>query len=240
MDQRTFQMDGQWSIVYYPFRPSGFSILLIGDSGHFVCEGDSYWLQHPSRRGILNHLKDSGYTLFSSHLYGANWGSKKAVELAEKLYFMMMKSEILNDKIHILAEGAGSLVALKLLELMDDKIRSVVLIDPWLSIKSPLLKERENKLYFKKWLREVAFAYDRSVNEIEEYIESMPDHPIPSHTPLKIIRVLGNNDTAQTNHYKQLNEQKRKNLEMIYLLPEKRYKIPYQIQQFFKKNEDTI
>ncbi|MBR8646233.1 hypothetical protein KEH51_27750 [[Brevibacterium] frigoritolerans] len=36
MEQRTFQIDDQWNIIYYPERPSGFSVMVIGDRSHFV------------------------------------------------------------------------------------------------------------------------------------------------------------------------------------------------------------
>ena len=64
----------------------------------------------------IQSLLKEGYTVFYSNLYGKNWGSEKAVKLAKRLYEHIIRSEIMNDKIHIIAEGMGALVALKLLQ----------------------------------------------------------------------------------------------------------------------------
>ena len=108
MEQRTFQIDGQWSIIHYPEQPSGFSVLIIGDRGHFVEQGSSFWLQHPGRLRILEHLKGHGYTLFSSNFYGANWGNSKSVDLSMKLYLNFMKSEILQRQNTHISRGDRS------------------------------------------------------------------------------------------------------------------------------------
>lgn len=93
MEQRTFQIDDQWNIIYYPERPSGFSVMVIGDRSHFVEKDSSFWLQHPGRLQILEYLKEYGYTLFSSNFHGANWGSPKALDLSLNLYILFMKKK---------------------------------------------------------------------------------------------------------------------------------------------------
>lgn len=240
MEQRTFQIDGQWNIVHYPEQPSGFSVLIIGDRGHFVEQGSSFWLQHPGRLRILEHLKANGYTLFSSNLYGANWGNSKSVELAMKLYLNFMKSEICNDKIHILAEGTGALVAFQLMQELGALIRSVVLINPCLSLKLRLEKEKENKFFLKKMLHEVAAAYEIDPSESELFIMEKEEIPQLRETPVKIIHLLSLHKD-QSPLYKQLQKQnKQTDIQLAYLLSEKLYKMPLIIHSFYKINEQYL
>lgn len=240
MEQRTFQIDGQWNIIHYPEQPSGFSVLIIGDRGHFVEKGSSFWLQHPGRLRILEHLKDHGYTLFSSNFYGANWGNPKSVDLAMKLYLNFMKSEISNDKIHILAEGTGALIAFQLLREFGELIRSVVFINPCLSLRLRLEKEKENKFFYKKMLQEMASAYDIDINECESFIMAKEKIPQLDKTPMKIIHLLSLHKD-QSFYYKQLQKQnKQTEIQLAYLLPEKLYKVPYLIQSFYKSNEQYL
>lgn len=240
MEQRTFQIDGQWSIIYYPEQPSGFSVLIIGDRGHFVEQDSSFWLQHPGRLRILEYLKGHGYTLFSSNFYGANWGNVKSVELAMKLYLNFMKSEISNDKIHILAEGTGALVAFQLVQELGSLIRSVVLINPCLSLKLRLEKEKENKFFYKKMLHEVAVAYEMDATESETFIMNTEKIPQLRETPLKIIHLLGI-QKDQSPLYRQLQKQNEQtDIQLTYLLPEKLYKLPFVIHSFYKANERSL
>jgi hypothetical protein len=240
MEQRTFQIDGQWSIIYYPEQPSGFSVLIIGDRGHFVEQDSSFWLQHPGRLRILEYLKGYGYTLFSSNFYGANWGNVKSVELAMKLYLNFMKSEISNDKIHILAEGTGALVAFQLVQELGSLIRSVVLINPCLSLKLRLEKEKENKFFYKKMLHEVAAAYEMDATESETFIMKTEKIPQLRETPLKIIHLLGI-QKDQSPLYRQLQKQNEQtDIQLTYLLPEKLYKLPFVIHSFYKANERSL
>jgi hypothetical protein len=239
MEHRTFQIDGQWNIIHYPFKPNGFAILLIGDNHHFVEENNSYWNKHQGRLSILDQLKNSGYTIFSSNFYGANWGSKKAEELAVKLYHILMKSEILNEKIHILAEGTGALTALRLMNTIGSQIRSVVLMDPCLSLKDRIVKEKENKFYYHKVLIEVADAYGIHKNDCEKMILGLDEEWISQEIPVHIIHVLGSIDARQSLLYKTYAEQ-GKQVGISFLLPEKRYKIPMQIQQMYRKYERTL
>ncbi|HJV15917.1 MAG TPA: hydrolase, partial [Bacillales bacterium] len=116
MENRNFQLGNEWNIIYYPEKPTGFGILIIGDERHFVDESKSFWQQNEGKLSIIKVLKESGYTIFSSNLYGKNWGSEKAIELAERLYQHVIRNEIINGKIHIIAEGMGALVAIKLME----------------------------------------------------------------------------------------------------------------------------
>lgn len=241
MEQRTFQSEGQWNIVYYPMKPSGFSVLIIGDQNHFVEEESSYWLQHPGRLQILDLLKECGYMVFSSNFYKSGWGSPKAVELAKKIYVILMKNEILNSKIHILAEGTGALTAVKLMDAMKEQIRSVVLVNPCLSLKAYLKKEKENKFFYKTQLKEISRAFGMQEEKCEQLILSSENTWPNKEIPLKIIHVVESMEKGQTDLYRKLEQQsERAETDITYLLPEKRYKIPLQIQQFFKKYETSL
>ena len=240
MEQRTFQIDGQWSIIYYPEQPSGFSVLIIGDRGHFVEQDSSFWLQHPGRLRILEYLKGHGYTLFSSNFYGANWGNKKSVDLSMKLYLNFMKSEISNDKIHILAEGTGALVAFQLVKELGSLIRSMVLINPCLSLKLQLEKEKENKFFYKKLLHEIAAAYEMDATVSEKYILDTEAIPLIKETPLTIIHLLGLQKDQSPLYRRLQKHNKQTDIQLTYLLPEKLYKMPFVIHSFFKANEQRL
>ncbi|RFU64138.1 hydrolase [Peribacillus glennii] len=241
MEQRTFQSDGQWNIVYYPPKPSGFAVLLIGDRNHFVEQGNSYWMQHPGRSQILERLKEYGYLIFSSNFYQSGWGSPIAVEMAKKIYWMMMRSEILNDRIHILAEGTGALTAIQLMNEMKQNIRSAVFLDPCLNLQTHMQKEKDNKFFYKRKLKEIAAAFGIEEKKCEQLIFSS-ESPFPNKDiPLKIIHIVGSIEKGQTDIYKKLEQQPgRTETNITYLLPEKRYKIPLQIGQFFKKYETSL
>ena len=240
MEQRTFQIEDQWNIVYYPEQPSGFSVLVIGDRSSFVDKDSSFWLQHPGRVRILEYLKQSGYTLFSSNFYGANWGSPKALALSMNLYILFMKNEIVNRKIHVLAEGTGALLALKLMKELGSQIRSVVLIDPVLSLKVQLEKEKDNKFFYKKWLSEVAAAHELDLTEMEKEILDSDEQLFAENIPVKVRLVFGSLRKEQASFERRIQRTRKANLHLSYLLAEKRYKIPYQIQKFFNENEESL
>ncbi|PLT30391.1 hydrolase [Peribacillus deserti] len=242
MNQRTFQFDGQWNIVYYPDRPSGFAIMIIGDKNHFVDEKSSFWLQHPGREQILNQLKTAGYTLYSSNLYGANWGSEKSVFLAKRLHHLIMKSEILNERIHIFAEGTGALTALKLMKLLKGNLRSAVFLNPCLSLNELIQKEKDRKFFLNRLKGELSKAYELDTDKKELFLNSTHPEYLDINVPLKIIHVLGTGGEDQSHLYKRLvdNVKDDVSVEIQYLLAEKRYKIAAQARQFFKKYEDIL
>ena len=85
----------------------------------------------------------------------------------------MIRSEILNNKIHILAEGMGALVALKLMEKMRGQIRSVVFLNPILSLKNHLEQEKEYKFFYKKLMRELIAAHHKDQVTLEKELQNM-------------------------------------------------------------------
>ncbi|MEH7307477.1 hydrolase [Neobacillus drentensis] len=240
MENRNFQMDTQWNIIHYPEKPTGFGILIIGDERHFVDDCKCFWTQNEGKLAIINKLKEKGYTIFSSNLYGRNWGSDNAVELAQRLYQHVIRSEILNNKIHILAEGMGALVALKLMDQMKDRIRSVILLNPILSLKNHLEQEKEHKFFYKKLLRELALAHQMDQKVLENTMISMEEsinHPFDC--PVKIIHVLsGGKSYNQSKLYHKLFSVSEIN--PTFILSEKKQQLGNIMIKFFNSHESVL
>lgn len=188
INERYFLVGKEWNVLYLPSKPNGFAILVIGDVNHYVNSNTSSWLQKPDQYSFIQQLKAEGYTIISSNLFGRNWGSDESCEFLQRVIDEVMKQEILNRRIHIIAEGMGALVAAKLIPKKESLFRSVVMIDPCLSLKKYFEKEKNNKLFYKRILRELKQAYHLDKTELEkaiskmdcEYFEVMP-------VPIKIF-----------------------------------------------------
>jgi hypothetical protein len=240
MENRNFQMDTQWNILHYPEKPTGFGILIIGDERHFVDESKCFWTQNEGRLAIVNQLKEKGYTIFSSNLYGRNWGSDIAVELAEKLYHHVIRSEILNNKIHILAEGMGALVAIRLMEKMKGRIRSLILLNPIISLKDHLEQEKEHKFFYKKLMRELVAAYQMDQKVIENNVFSSQDKVnLQFGCPVKIIHVLaGGKSYNQSKLYHQIISDP--DINTTFILTEKKTQLGNMMIKFFNSHETVL
>lgn len=244
MENRNFQLDSEWNIIHYPKRPTGFGILILGDERHFVDGKNSFWLQNEGKLAIIQQLKEAGYTIFSSNLYGKNWGSEQAVNLAMRLYQHVMRTEILNDKIHILAEGMGALTAIKLLEKMNDRLRSAVFLNPILSLKHHLEQERKNKFFYKKLVRELEATYQRNFREIEAEIYGQNDTiTINFGVPVNLIHVLSSGRSYhQASLYQFLLKQEMKEpfIKTRFIVPEKKQQLGAMIVRFFQNYEKNL
>jgi hypothetical protein len=245
MEHRNFQLDTEWNIIQYPEKPTGFGVLIIGDERHFVDGKKSFWTQNEGKHAIVNKLRDEGYTIFSSNLYGRNWGSDKAVEMARRLYHHVIRSEILNERIHVLAEGMGALVALKLLQEMKENLRSVVLINPIFSLKYHLEQEKEHKFFYKKLLKEISAAYQEDSKVLEEkFIKEDGISSLDYGVPLTIIHVLaGGRAFNQSKISKKLIDHhngKNGQISACYMLPEKKQQLGLQLVKFFKHHENIL
>ncbi|WP_232284421.1 hypothetical protein [Bacillus timonensis] len=144
-----FKLDTEWSALHLPKRPNGFAVLIIGDKTNFVEKDTSYWIQNYARSQILEYLKDQGYTVFYSNLYGANWGNPASVKLAAQLYHIIMKREILNRRIHVLAEGMGALTAMQLNEKLEGAIRSMAFLNPCIDLVAHIENEKNISFFIK-------------------------------------------------------------------------------------------
>jgi pimeloyl-ACP methyl ester carboxylesterase len=245
MEIRNFQLDTEWNVIHYPERPQGFGILIIGDERHFVDSKTSFWLQNEGKSVLLKSLLDAGYTVFYSNLYGKNWGSEKAVKLSKRLYQHVIRSEILNEKIHILAEGMGALVALKLIQEMNECVRSVVLLNPILSLDHQLELEKDRKFFYKKMIKELSKSFNQSGEQMIKMIKEV-DAPwrLKPTVPMKIIHVLSDSRAyKQSQLLNQLSvkwEDEQAPISICYMVPEKRLQIAAPIKEFLKKYEDIL
>lgn len=245
MESRNFKLDTEWNMVHYPEKPNGFGILVIGDERHFVNSTSSFWTQNEGKRSLLNILKKEGYTVFSSNLYGRHWGSEKAVDLAMRLCSHIVRNEILNNSFHIMAEGMGALVALKLLAQSDIKVRSLVLINPVFSLSTHLEQERENKFFYKKLLNELEKAYETEISTLMETLKAEEEIlGLNQEVPVNIIQVLtGNRAYKQSRILKELSEmwdEEELPVNISYVLPEKKQQFGRQTVQFFMKHEQVL
>ncbi|TDL62594.1 hydrolase [Neobacillus sp. YX16] len=240
MENRNFQMDTQWNIIHYPGKPTGFGILIIGDERHFVDESKCFWTQNEGKLAIINQLKESGYTIFSSNLYGRNWGSDQAVDLAQRLYQQVIRSEILNNKVHLIAEGMGALVAVKLMEKMKGQLRSVVLLNPILSLKKHIELEKEHKFFYKKLVREVTAAHKIDPLLLVKELESMDDEvKLQFGVPIKIIHVMSSGKSY--NQSKQLQQLlANTDISPTYIVPEKKQQLGNMMKKFFNQFEKVL
>ncbi|WP_462408974.1 hydrolase [Neobacillus sp. Marseille-QA0830] len=239
MESRSFLMGTQWNIVYYPEKPTGFGVLVIGDERHFVEENKCFWAQNEGKLAIINELKEKGYTIFSSNLYGRNWGSDAAVELAEQLYHHVIRSEILNNKIHILAEGMGALTAVKLMQRIYSNIRSVLLINPILSLKYHLEQEKEHKFFYKRLIRELEDAFQMDWTAIEKIVFNTEETVYLNEVPIEIIHVLsGGRMYKQSKQYQQILG--NKNISPYFILPEKKLQLGKICSKFFSNHEAIL
>lgn len=241
MENRNFQLDTEWNVIHYPEKPKGFGILIIGDERHFVDKSNSFWLQNEGKLAIINKLRESGYTIFSSNLYGRNWGSERAVELAQRVYQYVIRNEIINQKIHILAEGMGAIAAIKLMERMSGQIRSMVLLNPILSLRHHLEMEKEHKFFYKRLTKELETAYRMDFKEIEAAAEETK--PIEITVPIKIIHVLaGGRSFNHTKLYPLLLKQEamQQVVNTSFILPEKKPQLGTMIVKYFKIHENIL
>jgi len=181
---RFFRIEEQWNVIYLPERPNGFAVFLLGDNAMVVEEDTSDWEQHPERNLFLQNLLSRGYTVIASSLFNRHWGSYKAFRLIEQLYHIVLKQEILNKKIHLFAEGTGALLAIRWLNKFPERIRSCYFVNPCFSLHEFYQQEQENKLYFKRFRKELEESYEKNKNEIDtNWIRSITPEIINKQIP---------------------------------------------------------
>ncbi|WP_456271819.1 hydrolase [Bacillus sp. AK031] len=247
MSQRIFKIENEHCIIHYPFQPNGFAVFILGDVNHYVDEQSSFWLQQETRKSIIKELTDKGYLVFYSNLYGTNWASDKAVSLARRLYHYIKRTEIINEKIHILAEGMGGLIIEKLLPSLESQIRSVVMLTPCVSLYEHFSQEKEQKFFYKKLKKEISKSYEISEEQCEKIIsEKVKDGEsfIQAKTPLYTIQsIAGSRYKNQFPLIKDIYMERNKNQvpgEVFFILPEKRYKASLKIVSYFSRHEDEL
>ncbi|MEI5906517.1 hydrolase [Bacillus spongiae] len=247
MRERRFQIENEWCMVHYPEKPNGFAVMILGDFNHYVDEISSFWMQHETRKKIIEELNANGYLVCYSNLYGCHWGHEKAVRLAKRVYHYIIRNEILNDRIHILADGMGALVAEKLVPLLNEKIRSMVLYSPCISIPMHLEHEHEQKFFYKKILHELAKVYEKSVEECEREFNIADTEAYfiaKTDIPICIIQWIGSNRYKSQFHLiKDIYVERMGNsrrVELNYLVPEKNRTVSNKLILFYRKEEKIL
>ncbi|MFT8319832.1 MAG: hydrolase [Bacillus sp. (in: firmicutes)] len=245
MENRNFQLDTEWNMIHYPSQPNGFGVLIIGDDRHYVNNSNSFWTQNEGKKQLVDSLLAKGYTIFYSNLYGKNWGSNKACQLAKRLYEFIIRTEILNQKIHVIAEGMGALIALHLMKEMRENIRSVVLFNPILSLREHLEREKEHKFFFKKLCNEISIAFHLNEDGLLSFLQERKEFQLEeTKLPVKIFHILHDGKSYyQSNLLKKTSiiwEKKCLPIFVSYVLPEKKSAIPNQIVVFFQEYEKDL
>ena len=224
---RSFQFGGHWNIIYYPKKPSGFSIFVIGDSHQYVDKQDSFWLHHPGRLHLLDQFRTAGYTVFSSGFTSGVSSEEEQALFARNLYHLVMKSEILNEQIHLFAEGKGAIIALKLMQ-SSRFIRSAVFLNP-------VFETKKKRNYSAAHYQNTACAGGRAAKTL--YLAKTFQEEGPSlAVPIKCIHILGDEGCS-------VRKLQRKNAEetvVTHLSREKRYKVPAETISFFKNHENVL
>ncbi|MFT4412519.1 alpha/beta hydrolase [Fredinandcohnia humi] len=240
-NQLFFQLDTEWSALHLPERPNGFGVLIIGDQNNFVEENSSLWTQNYARSQILNYLKEKGYTVFYSNLYGPNWGSSDSIKLAAQLYHVVMKREILNKRIHILAEGMGALIAMQLINRMSENIRSVALLNPCIDLLAHIENEKEHKFFYKKLIKEIAASYQLSEKEVEvNFAQYAPKVNLSSPTiPIKIWQSTNEKTYIPEIHSRKYQNGNKK-VTLSYHVSESTFAFSQSVCNFFYEQEHEL
>lgn len=238
--ERYYQLSGEWCVTHFPEKPSGFGVLLIGDNNSYVEPKASFWLEHFGRVRVLEALRDEGYTIFSSNLFGRHWGNKYAYQLAASQYLHVMRHEILNKKIHIIAEGVGALVAFELMKRQAENIRSVVLITPCLHLNEYIHQEQQNKFFYKRLMNELQVAYELSEEKIWNVTKAKTFLQDDTHIPVKIYTTTNGYEKELCTLYKLQKENNYGIMELSYYVKERKYDIGPSLSAFLKKFETEL
>ncbi|MGG3914653.1 hydrolase [Rossellomorea vietnamensis] len=247
MYQRLFQLEQEWCMIHYPERPNGFAVMIIGDSHHYVDEKSSFWVQHEARYKWIQELTAKGYIVYYSNLYGANWGSDQAVQLARRLYQHVKRNEIINGKIHILAEGMGALVLKNLYPKLANEIRSAVLLSPCVSMYHHLEQEKEQKFFYKKVIKELSFMLKMKEEDCEAFIsQQSQDYKIFQEIPIPLYIVQSMTLNRYKNQFTLIKDIYTERLaqgistDLFFVLPEKRGSLGGKIASYFSLHEKEL
>ncbi|MCD8510195.1 MAG: hypothetical protein LRY73_10205 [Bacillus sp. (in: Bacteria)] len=150
ISMRTTTIEEEQCLIHLPEKPNGFAILLLGDRNQFVTNTSSSWLDITPRNKFLQALLQAGYTVFYCNLSGPHWGNDRVFQVVERLVNYVLKTEILNEKIHLFAEGMGTLLAFRMLLHPYIQVRSLVLFNPCIDLEGQMEEEKNNKFFYKK------------------------------------------------------------------------------------------
>ncbi|MGV3467150.1 MAG: hydrolase [Heyndrickxia sp.] len=245
MFNETFQFEQQWCMVHYPERPNGFAIFIIGDEQHYVNEETSFWLENKGKEMMIRAFTNEGYLVFYSNLFGRNWGNDKAVKHAFRLYQYIIRQEILNNKIHVFAEGMGALAAVKLIPYLKENMRSLVLISPCISLQAHINQEQRGKFFYKKLLKEIEIAYkEQAEGNLEDWKIEYAMNLLEMKKGICIFqRIDNNNYKSQTSRLKEIIEERgrRKSPSKFhFVLSEQQINMTYKMISFLREQENEL
>jgi len=245
MFNETFQFEQQWCMVHYPERPNGFAIFIIGDMQHYVNENTSFWLENKGKEMMISAFTNEGYLVYYSNLFGRNWGNDTAVKHAFRLYQYIIRQEILNNKIHVLAEGMGALVAVKLIPLLKEHMRSLVLISPCISLQSHINQEQRGKFFYKKLLKEIEIAFKEQDEDcLENWKKDYAMNLLEIKKGLCVFqRIDNNNYKSQTPRLKEIMEERGRNQSQTkfhFVLSEQQKNMTNKLIAFLKEHENEL
>lgn len=237
MNWRTFKLNNDYCIIHYPEKPNGFGVLIIGGEEQYVNGQDSNWLSNNNRHNILQSLIDDGYTVYYPNFNKNHMGNAPSVEQVTSLYEYIKRTEILNERIHIIAEGIGALIAMDLLKNKNEIIRSIAFINPIFSIQWLLNLIKDQPFLYKKTIQDIAKAFNISEEKCEKTIKAQEISRHQISYPFVIIHILehGVQDAEWTQLYKKYLHDY--NDQIYVMLPEKRSRIAYYTKKLFKKAE---
>ncbi|MFC7371783.1 hypothetical protein ACFQPF_08845 [Fictibacillus iocasae] len=242
--KRYFQMDNQWNVIHLPERPSGFALFILGDTNHYVEKGQCLWTQSEERKAFLNYLINKGYTVFYSNHYGRHWGSPKAIALAKRFHHYMLKQEIVNPRIHLLGEGMGGLIALSLMEEMEKWVRSCILFNPCLQLKAHFEREKENRLFFKRMVKELSASYSIDPLQVEQMLGKLkPACSFHSQVPVKIWHAASGSPFSFHDYsrvFERCRHEQNVPIELTFHLPQQIKEDFSSIGQFLKLHEAIL
>ncbi len=147
---RYIDLNGCKNSYCIPEKPNGYALFMLLD----------YRLLTPdTAEQLIETFVKKGYTVFSSNLLLAEWGSKKAVKHAEHLIQLLLRQETINERIFLCAEGTGALIAQQLFTKETIQIRAATFIHPFLSLQDCLHAYKKDELALKRFKKEMRSQY---------------------------------------------------------------------------------
>ncbi|WP_054710639.1 hypothetical protein [Bacillus sp. JCM 19041] len=188
---RYIDLNGCKNSYCLPEQPNGFAVFVISDSSI---------LTKAEVKRLINYLVHSGYTVFSTSLLNAHWGSPKAVNHARNLIQLFLKKETVNKRIFLYVEGSGALIARQLLNDNDISIRAAAVMKPFFTLESVLKEKQADDLARKRFQKEVKEAYELTADATIERIKLL-DQAYQNRLKNKLppMRVYGYLDEGRAN-----------------------------------------
>lgn len=147
---RYIDLNGCKNSYCIPEKPNGYALFMLLDYRLLTSD---------TAEQLIETFVKKGYTVFSSNLLLAEWGSKKAVKHAEHLIQLFLRQETINERIFLCAEGTGALIAQQLFHKETIQIRAATFIQPFLSLQDCLHAYNKDELALKRFKKEMRSQY---------------------------------------------------------------------------------